>query len=102
MAFRPNARRAILARFYKSTSATPPLYHTQAAYSEIEKACREQWDGILASYEDLRRYCVSDSASASTATLMAEDIKTALQKVSGPMEKDQKVRFENELSAYRR
>lgn len=73
-----------------------------AAYSEIEKACREQWDGILASYEDLRRYCVSDSASASTATLMAEDIKTALQKVSGPMEKDQKVRFENELSAYRR
>lgn len=33
MAFRTNARRAILARFYKSTSATPPLYHTQAAYS---------------------------------------------------------------------
>lgn len=73
-----------------------------ATYSKIEKARREQWDDILASYEELRRYCVSDSASASTAALMAEDIRAALQKVSGPMEKDQKVRFENERSAYRR
>lgn len=72
------------------------------AYSKIEVARREQWDSILASYEDLRRYCHSDSASARTAKLMADEIRAALQKVGGPMDKDQKVRFENERSAYRR
>lgn len=72
-----------------------------AAYSKIEKARREQWDDILASYEDLRRYCVSDSASAQTAKLLADQIRASLQKVGEPMEKDQKVRFENEHSAYR-
>lgn len=72
------------------------------AYSKIEKAHREQWDDILASYEDLRRYCQSDSASAQTAKLMADEIRASLQKVDGPMEKDQKVRFETEHSAYRR
>ncbi len=72
------------------------------AYSTIEMAHREQWDSILASYEDLRRYCQSDSASAQTAKLMADEIRASLQKVGGPMEKDQKVRFENESSAYRR
>ena len=72
------------------------------AYSKIEKARREQWDSILASYEALRRYCQSDSASAGTAKLMADGIRTALQKVGGPMEKDQKLRFEAECSAYRR
>ncbi len=72
------------------------------AYSKIEKARREQWDSILASYEELRKYCRSDSASAGTAGLMADDIRAALQEVGGPMEKDQKVRFEAERSAYRR
>lgn len=72
------------------------------AYSEIESARREQWDRILASFEELRKYCQSDNASAGTATLMADDIHTALQKVGGPMEKDQKARFEAECSAYRR
>ena len=71
------------------------------AYSKIEKARREQWDSILSNYEELREYCQSDSASAGTASLMADDIRTALQKVEGPMEKDQKVRFETECSAYR-
>ncbi len=72
------------------------------AYSKIEKERREQWDSILASYEELRKYCKSDSASAGTAWLMAEDIRDALQKVGGPMEKDQRLRFETECSAYRR
>ena len=31
-----------------------------AAYSKIEKMRREQWDSILASYEELRKYCQSD------------------------------------------
>lgn len=73
-----------------------------AAYSKIEKMRREQWDSILASYEELRKYCQSDSASVVTANIMADDIRAALQKVGGPMEKDQKVRFETEYSAYRR
>lgn len=72
------------------------------AYSKIEKTRRVQWDSILASYEELRQYCQSDSASTGTAVLMADDIRTALQKIGGPMEKDQKVRFETEYSAYRR
>lgn len=72
------------------------------AYSKIEKLHREQWDSILASYEELRKYCQSDSVSTGTAVLMADDIRTALQKIGGPMEKDQKVRFETEYSAYRR
>ena len=72
------------------------------AYSKIEKARREQWDSILASYEELRKYCQSDSASAGTARLMADGIRAALQKVGGSMEKDQKLRFETERSAYRR
>lgn len=71
------------------------------AYSKIEKTRREQWDDILASYENLKRYCVSDSASAQTAKLMADEIRASLQKVGGQMEKDQKVRFEAEHSAYR-
>ena len=66
------------------------------AYSKIEKARREQWDSILAGYEELRKYCQSDSALAGTAKLMADSIRAALQKVSGPMEKDQKLRFEAE------
>ena len=73
-----------------------------AAYSKIEKMRREQWDSILASYEKLRQYCQSDSALVVTANIMADDIRAALQKVGGPMEKDQKVRFETEYSAYRR
>lgn len=73
-----------------------------AAYSKIEKKHREQWDSILASYEKLRQYCQSDSALVVTANIMADDIRAALQKVGGPMEKDQKVRFETEYSAYRR
>ena len=73
-----------------------------AAYSKIEKTHREQWDGILKSYEDLRKYCQSDSATAGTAGLMADDIRAALQKIGGPMEKDQKVRFMTEYSAYKR
>lgn len=73
-----------------------------AAYSKIEKMRMEQWDSILASYEELRQYCQSDSALVVTANIMADDIRTALQKVGGPMEKDQKVRFETEYSAYRR
>lgn len=73
-----------------------------AAYSKIEKMRREQWDSILTSYEELRKYCLSDSASVVTANIMADDIRAALQKVGGPMEKDQKVRFETEYSAYRR
>lgn len=72
------------------------------AYSKIEKLHREQWDSILTSYEELRKYCLSDSASVVTANIMADDIRAALQKVGGPMEKDQKVRFETEYSAYRR
>lgn len=72
------------------------------AYSKIEKVCLEQWDNILSSYEELRKYCQSDRASVGTATLMADEIRVALQKVGGPMEKDQKVRFETEYSAYRR
>ena len=72
------------------------------AYSKIEKARREQWDSLLASYEELRKYCQSDSASAVTARLMADDIRAGIQKVGGPMEKDQKIRFETERSAYRR
>lgn len=72
------------------------------AYSKIEKLHREQWDSILTSYEKLRQYCQSDSASVVTANIMADDIRAALQKVGGPMEKDQKVRFETEYSAYRR
>lgn len=73
-----------------------------AAYSKIEKMRREQWDSILASYEKLRQYCQSDSASAGTAALMADEIRAALQKVGGPMGKDQRLRFETEYSAYRR
>lgn len=73
-----------------------------AAYSKIEKMRREQWDSILTSYEELRKYCQSDSALVVTANIMADDIRAALQKVGGPMEKDQKVRFETEYSAYRR
>lgn len=73
-----------------------------AAYSKIEKMRREQRDSILASYEKLRQYCQSDSALVVTANIMADDIRAALQKVGGPMEKDQKVRFETEYSAYRR
>lgn len=73
-----------------------------AAYSKIEKMRREQWDSISTSYEELRKYCQSDSASVVTANIMADDIRAALQKVGGPMEKDQKVRFETEYSAYRR
>ena len=73
-----------------------------AAYSKIEKMRREQWNSILNSYEELRKYCQSDSASVVTANIMADDIRAALQKVGGPMEKDQKVRFETEYSAYRR
>lgn len=73
-----------------------------AAYSKIEKMRREQWNSILTSYEELRKYCQSDSASVVTANIMADDIRAALQKVGGPMEKDQKVRFETEYSAYRR
>lgn len=72
------------------------------AYSKIEKARREQWDSILASYEELREYCKSDSASAGVASLMAEGIRAALQSVDGPMQKDQKQRLESEYSAYRR
>lgn len=72
-----------------------------AAYSEIEKARREQWDSILASYEALRRYCQSDSASADRARLMANEIRAELQRADGPMEKDQKSRFETEWSAYK-
>lgn len=72
------------------------------AYSRIENARRRHWDDILDSYEELRKYCRSDSASAQTAKLMADNIRAELQKVGGPMEKDQKVRFENERSAYRR
>ena len=64
-----------------------------AAYSKIEK---------MRSYEELRQYCQSASASVVTANIMADDIRAALQKVGGPMEKDQKVRFETEYSAYRR
>lgn len=73
-----------------------------AAYSKIEKMRREQWDNILSSYEELREYCQSDSASAGTAALMADEIRAALQKVGGPMGKDQRLRFETEYSAYRR
>ncbi len=73
-----------------------------AAYSKIEKMRREQWNSILNSYEELRKYCQSDSSSVVTANIMADDIRAALQKVGGPMEKDQKVRFETEYSAYRR
>ena len=72
------------------------------AYSKIEKTRMEQWDSILTGYEELRKYCQSDRASAETARLMADDIRTALQKVGGQMEKDQKLRFETERSAYRR
>lgn len=72
------------------------------AYSKIEKVRREQWDNILSSYEELREYCQSDSASAGTAALMADEIRAALQKVGGPMGKDQRLRFETEYSAYRR
>ncbi len=72
------------------------------AYSKIEEGRREQWDSILTSYEELRKYCQSDNASAGTASLMADNIRVALQNVGGPMEKDQKVRFETECSAYRR
>lgn len=72
------------------------------AYSKIEVERRELWDRILADYEELRRYCQSDSASAGTAALMADGIRATLQRVGGPMEKDQKVRFETECSAYRR
>lgn len=72
------------------------------AYSKIEKMRREQWDNILSSYEELREYCQSDSASAGTAALMADEIRAALQKVGGPMGKDQRLRFETEYSAYRR
>lgn len=84
------------------TEGEATFEHLLEAYSKIEKARREQWDSILASYEELRRYCQSDSASAGTAGLMAEDIRAALQKVGGPMEKDQRLRFETECSAYRR
>ncbi len=73
-----------------------------AAYSAMEKARREQWDSILVSYEALRKYCLSDSASVRTAALMADDIRAALRRVSGPMEKDQKHRFETGYSAYGR
>lgn len=73
-----------------------------AAYSKIEKMRREQWNSILTSYEELRKYCQSDSASAGTAALMADEIRAALQKVGGPMGKDQRLRFETEYSAYRR
>lgn len=69
-------------------------------YSRIERERRVQWDSILDLYGDLRRYCLSDSASATTASRMAEDIRTAVQKVGGPMEKDQKARFESEYSSY--
>lgn len=70
-------------------------------YSGIEKTRREQWDTILNRYEDFRKYCLSDSATAATASMMAEDIKDAVQKIGGPMEKDQKARFESEYSSYR-
>ena len=66
------------------------------AYSRIENARRRQWDDILDSYDELRKYCRSDSASAQMAKLMADKIRASLQTVGGPMEKDQKVRFENE------
>ncbi len=84
------------------TDGEATLDNLLAAYSEIEKVRREQWDSILASYEELRQYCQSDSASAGTAALMADEIRAALQKVGGPMEKDQRLRFETEYSAYRR
>lgn len=61
-----------------------------AAYSKIEKMRREQWNSILNSYEELRKYCQSDSASVVTANIMADDIRAALQKVGGPMEKTRK------------
>ena len=73
-----------------------------AAYSAMEKARREQWDSILVSYEALRKYCLSDSASAGTAAIMADDIRATLRNVSGPMAKDQKLRFETGYSTYRR
>ncbi len=84
------------------TEGEATLDELLAAYSKMEKVRREQWDSILKDYEELRKYCQSDSASAGTAALMADDIRAALQKVGGPMEKDQKARFEAECSAYRR
>ncbi len=83
------------------TDGEASLDELLAAYSRIEKERREQWDRILDSYGELRQYCRSDSASARTAALMAEDIRAALENVSGPMGKDQKLRFETECSAYR-
>lgn len=71
-------------------------------YSRMERIRRERWDSVLGLYERLRRYCQSDSASAGTASLMAEEVRAAAQKVDGPMEKDQKARFESEYSTYRR
>ena len=69
-------------------------------YSRMERIRREQWDSILWLYGELRRYCQSDSATAETAALMAEEIKAEVRKVSGPMEKDQKARFESEYLTY--
>ncbi len=70
-------------------------------YSKIERDRRRQWDDILGRYEELRRYCRSDSASAGDAELMAEEIRNALEGVDGPMEKDQRARFESTYSSYK-
>ena len=70
-------------------------------YSKIERDRRRQWDDILGRYEELRRYCRSDSASAGDAELMAEEIRNALKSVDGPMEKDQRARFESTYSSYK-
>ena len=70
-------------------------------YSKIERDRRRQWDDILGRYEELSRYCRSDSASAGDAELMAEEIRTALESVDGPMEKDQRARFESTYSSYK-
>ena len=67
-------------------------------YQEMEKGRRELWDSVLDKYSELRRYCSSDSATAGTAALIADDIRAALREIDGPMEKDQKARFESERS----
>lgn len=73
-----------------------------ARYALLESDRRTKWDAILTSYEELRRYCLSDSASAGTAILMADEIRNALQNVNGPMARDQRERFEAAYSDFKR
>lgn len=75
------------------TEATDPESLLEA-YAIIREGIRSDWDDILYAYAELRTYCSGSDAAPSKAARLAESIKAALDKISGPMDKDQQARFE--------